>query len=149
MSGVLLDGGRHGIGLLFGMAEREFDARHTELAGHARDASVQRDPGLAPRQYLDLAPAEPDDTDAQRLSDSLLGREACRETRVGVGEAGAVGAFLRREQALASARQALEQPPHAGHREGIDAHALDVHSTVTVFARLRGWSTLSPLRRAM
>ena len=127
-----------------------------------RHPAVQGDQRLAARQDLDVPPDEPDDTDAQRLADSLLGGEARRVVRPRVGEAVAVGALLLAEEALVGARQALEQPPDARRLDHVDAEAEEEagrrdrgkpssrpYSTVTVFARFRGWSTFRPLSRAM
>ena len=77
--------------------------------GDPRDVSVQRDQRLASGEYLDVAPHEPDDTDSQRLAHRLLGGEARRVVRQGVGEVVAVGALLRAEQTLVGARQTLQQ----------------------------------------
>src|ERR1017187_5817531 len=55
---------------------------------------------------------------------------------------------------LGLGEQALGEPRTAGQRllEPLDLQQVDpdgVHSTVTVLARLRGWSTFKPRRRAM
>ena len=73
---VLLECGGHGVGHAAGVAQRHFDARHAEAPRDVGDAAVQRDQRLSPRQYLDVAPDEPDDTDSERLADRLLGGEA-------------------------------------------------------------------------
>ena len=123
--------------------------------------------GLPPDSTSMSRQHEPDDTDSERLADRLLGGEARRVARPGVGEAVAVGALLLAEQPLVGARQPLEQPADARRLDDVDAEAeeqaagrdggnrtrharaVGTHSTVTVLARLRGWSTLSPLMPAM
>ena len=132
------------------MAQGQFypgDAQSSSDLGHV---AVQRDPRLSPREHLDLAPDEADDADAERLAHRLFGGETGGVARKGIGEAVGVGALVAREEALIGSWQALEQAPHAGDLDGVDADAghaglpLEPHSTVTVFARLRGWSTSCP-----
>ncbi len=55
--------------------------------------------------------------------------------------------LVRGEQPAAQSRGARQRLVEPGHVDDVDAHAHD-HSTVTDFARLRGWSTSWPSRVA-
>ena len=119
----LLEGGGHRIGHAASVAQRHLDPRHPEVPGDLRDVTVQRDERFPSREYLDVAPDEPDDTDSERLAHRLFGGEARRVVGPRVREAVAVGALLRAEQALVGARQVLEQPADAGGLGDVDAEA--------------------------
>ena len=93
------------------------------MGGDAGDVPVQRDQRFASGEYLDVAPHEPDDTDSERLAHSLLGGETRRVAWEGVGEVVTIGALLLAEQARIGLRQALQQTPHAGRLDGVDAEA--------------------------
>src|SRR5665647_2888317 len=121
--GVLLQRGGHGVGHAAGMAQRDFDARHAQATGDACHVSVQRYQWLPPRQYLDVAPHEPDDTDSQRLAHRLLGGEARGVVGEAVGEAVAVGALLGAEQARVGPGQTLQQALDARRFGDVDAEA--------------------------
>src|SRR5665647_1505876 len=79
--------------------------------------------GFPPRQYLDVAPHEPDDTDSQRLAHRLLGGEARGVVGEAVGEAVAVGALLGAEQARVGPGQTLQQALDARRFGDVDAEA--------------------------
>src|SRR3990172_1215446 len=117
-----------------------------------------RDPeriGGRPR-HRDVLPALPP-IPAERLDRGLPSREP---PRVGLGGAGlrvAVGDLLWCEHALAHRRVPPERPLHPGDLAQVDPEPQDLHaprvarpaprglySTVTLFARLRGWSTSQP-----
>ena len=82
-----LDGDGHGVGHAAGVAQRQFYPRDAQSSSDLGDVAVQRDPRLAAREHLDLAPDEPDDADSQRLAHRLLGGEAGGVARARVGEA--------------------------------------------------------------
>ena len=70
----------------------------------------------------------------------------------GPGAGGRVGALAVGEDPLGQPRPALERALEPLDVEEVDAdaaHGGGSYSTVTVLARLRGWSTFSPRSRAM
>ena len=96
----------------------------------------------------------------QRLGDRLLRAEARGEMLRRAAAAGSVGALAVGEQAFGQPRVAFERALEPVDLQEVQADpggchwreprgALGPYSTVTVFARLRGWSTLSPRSRAM
>ncbi len=98
-----------------------------------------------------LGAAEPDARDARRDSHALRRVEQERRVR----ERLAVERVLTEPERVVPGH--LERA-HGGallgggqHADGSEpgADAAEIHSTVTVFARFRGWSTFSPRRRAM
>jgi hypothetical protein len=106
-------------------------------------------------QHLDLAEAP--GLEPQRLGDRLLGAEArgqvltgtaprSRVLALGVGEQsrGEPGPALQRLLETLDLEQVDPDPGRAGGQR-----ELRCHSTVTVLARLRGWSTLQPRSVAM
>jgi hypothetical protein len=103
-----------------------------------------RRPALA--HDLDLLPAQ--HVERQRLGHRLLGAEAGGQVHGGTGAALRVGALAAGEQALGQARTPGDGPLQALDLQEIDADPVH-HSTVTVLARLRGWSTFRPRRRAI
>ena len=79
----------------------------------------------------------------ERLGDGLLGREP--RGQGGLGHLPLLG----REQPVAQRRHPVQGVDEARDVDDVDAdaddHAVPDHSTVTDFARLRGWSTSRPL----
>ncbi len=110
---------------------------------------------------LDVLPAK--DAGAQEFSHSFLGREARREVQNRPSAPGTVVDLGSREQPVAKPGVALEsalesadidqiEPDARGMRRNderpIFTRRIHVYSTVTVLARLRGWSTFSPRQLA-
>src|SRR5205085_11201970 len=91
--------------------------------------------------------AEAPGLEPECLGHRLLCTEAGREVLARAGAGGGIQSLGICEQSLGQTRAALERP-----LEPLDVQEIDAdrrHSTVTVFARLRGWSMFSPRRRAM
>src|SRR5207247_2482109 len=126
---------------------------HRERRGEAEraapllGAAMQRDDRLAERRApdLDLAPAHAADAQAEDLRDRFLRRPASREVE---DVAPAVRSLPLRVDAP-------KEPLIVPVEHSFDPHGLDdvdpdlvreAHSTVTAFARLRGWSTSFPRR---
>src|SRR5204863_5730619 len=114
---------------------------HAELAGARPHVAVQDDLGvLAAGRHLDVLPAPR--LHAQRLRDRLLGAEAR-------GEVLPRPRPRRRVRALGLGEEPARQagPPLDRALEALDLQQVQpdaAHSTVTVFARFLGWSTLRP-----
>ena len=96
------------------------------------------------------------DSDPERLGRRLLGAEARRQVLPGARLTGGVRPLGLGEQPLGEPRRPLERPLEPVDLEQVDPDAMGpappprrAHSTVTVLARFRGWSTFSPRRRAM
>ena len=126
----------------------------------------------AGRQHLDVVPREL--PEAQQLGHRFLGGEPGRVVRRGVGLRLAVRTLGRREQPLDEPGTSGERLAESRHVDQVEARRRSrsvlpreattgtiarralggiglpdsAHSTVTVLARLRGWSTVSPLALA-
>src|SRR5258706_13419261 len=126
-----------------GKSERAAPLLRTAMQGHGR---------LAVRRPfdLDLAPADPADPKAEDLRHRLFRRPASREMQ---HVTPAIHALPFRVHAVQEARVVLlEHAADAVRLDDVDAHLgrpARRHSTVTLFARLRGWSTSFPRRSAM
>jgi hypothetical protein len=104
----------------------------------------------------DLDLAQRQRSAAQRLQRSLLGREAGREVAPGPMARTRVRQLAVGEQPFGEPRPPLERPLEPSNLEQIDPdpgrqrvrREKNHYSTVTVFARFRGWSTFSPLSLA-
>src|SRR4051794_17753228 len=118
---------------------------------------MERDPRRRVAAADDLDLARTQHVHPQRLAHRLLGAEPD-------GEVLRRPARRRRVRALAVGEQAVGQPGapferpfetvdlqegEADHGVGGGGRAPLLYSTVTVLARLRGWSTFSPRRRAI
>ena len=161
---------RHGELRLVG--DRHRDPAHAQLLGALRRAAVEHDRRLAGRQPLDLdvLPADPADAQAQHLGHGLLGGPAPGE-RLGpladvallAGRQDAVGEPLAEpldrgldpvdlDDVDARARSCRAGRWPAEHRRARGAAsrcAAIPYSTVTDFARFRGWSTSVPRATAV
>ena len=127
-----------------GVRHRDVDL-HAELAERA----VQRDAGLRPLPD-DLDVARVPGLQAQRLGDRLLGAEARREMLAGPRAAAAYA----RSPSVNSRSASPGRRSSACSMRSISSRSIPTamrgraYSTVTVLARLRGWSTFSPRLRA-
>jgi hypothetical protein len=121
------------------VGERDLDG-HPERSGPLARAAAQAHTGrlVTAAGHLDLARRP--GLERQRLGDRLLRAEPGGEVHRGAGTRLRVRTLAGREQAvlqIGPARQSALQP--------VDLEEVDAdHSTVTVLARLRGWSTLRP-----
>src|SRR5215207_2852619 len=122
------------------MRERHRDA-HTQLPCTRLHLAVQHDLGLlAARRHLHVLPAPR--AHAERLRDRLLGTEARRQVLAGTRACGSVRTLAVREEPRRQAGPPLDRALEALDLQQVQPDA--AHSTVTVFARFRGWSTFRP-----
>src|SRR5918994_3906381 len=148
-------GGR-GARLAAGAAgwRRRAEARHGELARVAeRDpeldllvprrlcrTAAQAEPRWRPLDHLDLPQSQRRDT--QGLHGRFLGGEPDRQVASRPVTLVRVPQLGLREDALGQPRTPLQGSLQALDLQQVDADPGSGHSTVTVLARLRGWSTL-------
>ena len=110
--------------------------------GGRRDPDVRA--AVVTGEDLDVAHARPRDAGRHRLADRFLRRPATRPT---LGTAAAVVDLPVAEELVEEPiAEALLGFRNARNRRHIHAHPRGhgAYSTVTLFARLRGWSTLQP-----
>ena len=86
---------------------------------------------------------------AQRRREEQLRKLRERVTKAKGDATKAERAAARAEAALGAAHQRLVEANESVRGAGAELRRPDCYSTVTVFARLRGWSTFSPRSRAM
>ena len=151
------------------MADRHGDPAHPELLGSRGGPAVEPHVRLARRQAfdLDLGPADAADAEPEDLGHGLLGRPPAGEVLGPVAHVAAlaVGQHPARE-ALPEPLDGVRDPvdlddvdaelgrplgddARGDHRIGRRARARHPYSTVTDFARLRGWSTSVPRATAV
>ena len=126
------------------------------LARHCCRATVRDRTRRCTSGYLDLLPGEHSTT--YEFTNRLLRREARSEVKMRPAPGPTVGQFGGSEHPLCQPRMTLECASETLDLDQIQSAATGSvfaplpiavgeydHSTVTVFARLRGWSTFSPL----
>ncbi len=139
---------------------RETETRTPSWAARSAAAPRRASSGR-PAGGHDLDVTRAQDVEPQGLRHRLLGAEPRRQVLRGPRLGGRVGALGLREQPVGAARAGAPARARAGRCPGgrvpprVDrtrpGGLLDPrsYSTVTVLARFRGWSTLSPRRRAI
>ena len=158
------DAERHRHRIVGLVRDGDRDATHAELLGARRGTAVEAHAGLAGRQPLDLdvTPADAPDAEPEHLRDRLLGRPATGHRLRPASDVALLGrrqdpvreaiaeAFERRADALdaddvdAELRGRLRRVQPVGEPRGDVTRLGHPYSTVTDFARLRGWSTSVP-----
>ncbi len=129
------------------MRERDLEL-DAAPAGQGGGATVQPQPWRIAIAAGDLDLAQRQRSAAQRLQRGLLGGEASREMASRPMLRACIGQLAVREQPFGEPGPAFERPLEPSDLEQIDPDPGGHYSTVTVFARLRGWSTFSPLSLA-
>ena len=170
--GADAEGDRHRVIRLVG--DRNRDPGHAELLGASRGPSVQPHRGLPGRQSLDLdvAPADSADSEPEDLAHRLLRRPAPGERLRSIANVATLG---RRQDSLGEPfPEPTDRRPDPIHLDDVDPQLAGAsvaglglpvtgmpsrpegrapprvsYSTVTDFARLRGWSTSVPRATAM